>query len=134
MIRALVSDFALDDDGDIEVKNGETRLAVGAEAIALDWESRLTQFKGEWDFDRRVGIDYRAILNMPPPAAQTMLRHTFETVTRDTAGVKTLDKLEFTIDRATRELTVNAEVTSDTGETVSLEFNEVLFEGDEAAA
>lgn len=122
-----VSDFALDSDGDLEIgAGGETRLAVGAEAIALDWAGRMTLFKGEWQFDRRVGTDFQNQIFDTRPG-ETLLRHIFETITRETPGVDSLDRLEFEFNSATRELTVTAEVTTDAGETKVLEFDDVLF-------
>lgn len=128
-----MSDLALDPvTGDLRIEGGDLVVVRGAPAIAQDWARRLVLFKGEWKLDRRVGIDYQNLIFNARPS-NALLRHVFETVTRETAGVKTLDRLEFTLDRQTRELTVDAQVTAESGETIALVFRDVLFELEGAA-
>jgi hypothetical protein len=121
-----VSDLALDAAGDLLIEHGDAVLATGALAVAQDWQRRLGLFKGEWSLDRRVGIDYQGLIFDGRPS-QALLRHVFETVTRETAGVKSLDQLSFTFERGSRTLDVNADVTIDSGESVALTFRNVLF-------
>lgn len=121
-----MSDLALDAAGDLLIERGDAVLATGAAALAQDWQLRLGLFRGEWSLDRRVGIDYQGLIFDGRPS-QALLRHVFESVTRDTAGVKTLDRLSFAFDRASRTLEVEAEVTNDSGQKVPLVFHEVLF-------
>lgn len=129
----VVSDLALDPvTGDLLIEGGEARLVQAAAAIRQDWALRMTLFLGEWVLDRRVGIDYQnKIFDRPP--GQVLLRHIFETVTRQTAGVSAINRLEFELAHSTRQLTVRAEVQTVAGETVSLVFSNVLF-ADEASA
>jgi hypothetical protein len=122
-----VSDLALDPvTGDLLIEGGDAVLIGGAEAIAQDWARRMTLFKGEWKIDRRVGIDYQRLIFDARPS-NALLRHVFETVTRETAGIASVDRLEFTFDRHTRELEVRAAATANTGEPLALVFRDVLF-------
>jgi hypothetical protein len=134
LIQAAVSDLALDPStGDLLVSGGDLVIVSGATAIAQDWQRRMGLFKGEWKLDRRVGIDYRNVILGDGRPRTALLRNIFETVTRETAGIKSVDRLEFTFDRHTRELTVDAEVTAVTGESIALVYKDVLFD-DEVAA
>lgn len=127
-----MSDLALDPvTGDLLIEGGDAVIILGAAAIAQDWARRMTLFKGEWKLDRRIGIDYQNLIFDGRPS-NALLRHVFETVTRETAGVKTVDRLEFSLDRQTRELTISSQVTADSGESITLVFRDVLF--DEATA
>ncbi len=121
-----MSDLALDTTtGDLRLDRGELPLVQGAAAVAQDWGLRLTLFKGEWVLDRRVGIDYQnQIFDRPP--GRVLLRHIFETVTRQTAGVTAVNRLELEVQSATRALTVRAEVQTVDGDAVPL-FRNVLF-------
>lgn len=123
-----MSDLALDPaTGDLLIQFGDAVIVRGAEAVAQDWERRLTLFKGEWKHDRRVGIDFQNLIFDAKPS-DTLLRHIFEQVTRETGGIKSVDRLEFSLDRTTRELTVSAQVTADNDETIALTFSDVLFD------
>ena len=125
-----VSDLALDTTtGDLRLERGEVSVVDGADAIAQDWRLRLTLFEGEWVLDRRVGIDYQNQVFSAPPG-RVLLRHIFETVTRETAGVSSVDRLELALDAAKRELAVSAQVTANTGETAVLILRDVLFGAD----
>ena len=128
MIRAGVSDLALDPaTGDLLIENGDVVVIAGAAALAQDWARRMTLFKGEWKHDRRVGIDYQNLIFDGKPS-DALLRHVFEQVTRETTGVKSVDRLEFSLNRQTRELTVTAQVTADDDSAVPLSFSDVLFD------
>lgn len=126
-----MSDLALDAAGDLLIEHGDVVLITGAPAVAQDWSLRLGLFRGEWSLDRRVGIDYQNVFFAGRPS-RPLLQHIFETVTRETAGVKTLERLSFAFDAASLALEVDAEVTADDGETVPL-YRNVLFD-DLAAA
>lgn len=130
-----MSDLALDPvTGDLLVQGGDLVIAKGATAIAQDWARRMSLFRGEWKLDRRVGIDYRGLIFADRRPANALLRHVFETVTRDTAGIQSLERLEFTFEPSTRELEVNASVTTVAGDALPLVYRDVLFEDDEDAA
>lgn len=135
LIQRRVSDLALDPlTGDLLVQGGDLVIARGAAAIAQDWGLRMALFKGEWKLDRRVGIDYRALIFADRRPSNALLRHVFEAVTRDTAGVQSLDRLEFTFDSQTRSLTVSADVTSVDGDSIPLLYTDVLFEDEDETA
>lgn len=121
-----MSDLGLDADGDLLIEHGDAVLVTGATAVAQDWSLRLGLFRGEYSLDRRVGIDYRGVIFAGRPS-RPLLQHIFETVTRETAGVKTLERLSFSLDAASLALDVEAEVTTDDGESVPL-YRNVLFD------
>jgi hypothetical protein len=127
-----VSDLALDADGDLMIRGGDAVIIRGADATAQDWRLRLGLFRGEWTLDRRVGIDYAGLIFDGQPT-NPLMRNVFERVTLETAGVKTLDRLDFSFDRGTRELTVQADVTMDSGVSQTLVYSDVLFSDDELA-
>jgi hypothetical protein len=121
-----VSDLALDPvSGDLVIRDGDLALVHGAQAVAQDWALRIGMFRGEWALDRRVGIDYQGAIFDAPRA---MAQHVFEKVTRETAGVASVERLEFAFDPQTRVLTVSAAVTTTNGEPLQLEYSNVLFE------
>jgi hypothetical protein len=121
-----MADLLLDATGDLAIANGDLQLATGAAAVAQDWNLRVAEFKGEWPLDTRVGIDYQNLIFGPRPP-DAVLRGIYERVTRETAGVKDIQRLEFSFDRATRALRVDAIVTADTGESVVLKYSNILF-------
>lgn len=121
-----MSDLALDVDDDLLIERGDLVIATGALAVSQDWSRRLGLFRGEWSLDRRVGIDYQRLIFDGGRPSRALLQHVFESVTRETARVKTLERLTFTIDSASRTLDVDAEVTLDDGTRVPL-YREILF-------
>lgn len=123
-----MSDLALDPvTGDLLVQGGDLAVIRGADAIAQDWGLRMTLFKGEYKLDLRVGIDFQNLIFDRKPS-DALLRHVFEQVTRETAGIASIERLEFSFDRRTRALTVNAAATSVDGEPIPLVFRNVLFD------
>jgi hypothetical protein len=127
-----VSDLALDPvTGDLVLEAGDAVLCHGVAAIAQDWSLRMRLFRGEWPLDRRVGIDYQRLVFDARPS-DALLRHIFESVTRETAGVRSVERLEFSLDRRSRQLTVTATATSIAGEPLALSYRDVLFADDDA--
>jgi len=122
-----MADLALDPlTGDLVISAGDLRIATGAEAIAQDWNLRLGLFVGEWPLDRRIGIDYQNIIFGPKPP-ESVLRHIYDRVTRETAGIRSIERLEFTFDRRTRQLTVDVAAFIETGEQITLTYRNILF-------
>jgi hypothetical protein len=121
-----VSDLALDPvSGDLLLEQGRARLVHGAEAVRQLWITRITLFKGEWFLDRSRGIDYQTDV-LVKNAKQAVLRSIFAEVTRATTGVADVTKLRFDLNRATRLLTIEAEVVLDSGEDLQLSLSETI--------
>jgi hypothetical protein len=122
-----MADLALDPvTRDLVIEDGDLVIVAGPAAIAQDWNLRVALFRGEWPLDRRIGIDYQGLIFGPKPP-DALLRHIYTRVTQETAGVKSIERLEFTFDRRTRQLTVDAAVIAETGESVPLVFKDILF-------
>ena len=122
-----MSDFALGPDGDLLISQGELQLVTGDEAIAQDWALRMRLFKGEWCLDRRAGTDFQSQVFDSQPK-RVVLRHIFERITRETAGISTVDSLDLAFDGRSRLLTVTVEATAASGSALRLEYNNVLFD------
>ena len=123
-----MSDLALDPvTGDLLIEGGDAVIVQGAAAIAQDWNLRIALFRGEWQLDRRVGIDYQGLIFGDKPS-DSLLRHVFETVTRETAGIASVERLEFSFDRSRRELSVSAAATSVAGDALQLVYRDVLLD------
>lgn len=127
MLPAVVSDFALGPDGDLLITQGELQLVTGDEAIAQDWALRMRLFRGEWCLDRRAGTDFQAQVFESQPQ-RVVLRHIFERITRETAGIRSVDSLELAFDGRSRLLTVTVQATADSGSVLQLDYNNVLFD------
>lgn len=121
-----VSDLALDPvTGDLLIEGGRTRLAYGAEAVRQQWASRLTMFRGECFLDPELGIDYPGEV-LIKGARLSVLRAIFSDATRATPGVADIVRMDLAVNPGTRELTIRATVTLDTGETTDLTLSETV--------
>jgi hypothetical protein len=121
-----VSDIALDPvSGDLLLVAGRARLAVGAEAVAQSWATRLTMFRGECFLDRSLGIDYQNDILVKPPRV-AVARAIFAQATRDTPGVDEVTGLRFALDARTRTLRVEATVTLESGDEQVLRLSESI--------
>lgn len=121
-----MSDLAIDPlTGDLALEAGKARLVYGAEAVAQAWQTRLTLFKGECVLDRNLGIDYQNDI-LEKGARQSVMRAIFADVTRRTSGVRDVRDLRFSLNRASRVLTVLAEVSLEDGQDTTLTFSEPL--------
>lgn len=122
-----MADLALDPTtGDLVIAGGDLQLVSGVQAVAQDWNLRVGLFRGEWPLDRRVGIDYQGVIFGPKPT-EALLRHIYQRVTLETAGVQSIERLAFSFDRGTRQLRVEATIIAASGETVELVYQNVLF-------
>jgi hypothetical protein len=105
--------------GDLRVDGVELALVQGGDAIAQELEVRLRWWLGEWFLDQRQGVPYvQRILRkgVSEQAVRALLRQHIER----SADVARVISIEVTIDRATREASVDFEVLTTEGETLSL--------------
>lgn len=54
--------FALDENGDLLIKNGEIQMVSGAELTQQKVKTVLSTNKGEWSLNVDEGIDFKNIL------------------------------------------------------------------------
>lgn len=114
-----MSDLAVGTDDDLLLVEGRAQLVVGAPAVRQAWITHLTLFLGECFRDRSLGIDYQnQILDKNP--SNTALRAIYARASRETPGVAEVTELRFSLNPATRVLTVTAEVVYDSGESGTL--------------
>jgi hypothetical protein len=121
-----VSDLALDPaTGDLDLKGGAVRLCHGAEAVAQLWAFHITMFRGEWFQDRSLGIDYQNDI-LEKGVNPAVVRAIFATATRAVPGVADVRDMRLSLDRTTRELTVQAEAVLSNGQDASLGLTETI--------
>lgn len=108
-------DIALATNGDWDVSTGDLLLTTGNEAIKQSVKIRLSFFQGEWFLDLDAGIPYyqSVMVKNPDP---NLLHSIFRTALLETPGVQSVDELQLTINRETRQLTLTASITGDVGE------------------
>lgn len=89
--------------GDIEIP---PRIIKGVDAIRQQIRSRLLFFRGEWFLDKRQGMPYyQAVFVKNPNIA--LVQSVFRQAILSTPGVKSIAKLETTLDAATRTFTLS---------------------------
>lgn len=107
-------DIKLDDTGDIAIESGDVVWIEGAEAIAQHIRCRLRMFKGEWFLNEDEGVPWFDEIfekGVEDGRIAAILRQ----VILGTPGVTSLTSLAISHDRATREMTVTFEATTDLG-------------------
>jgi len=111
-------DIAITADDDLDITGGKLSFVSGIDAIAQHIKIRSRFFLGEWFLDTREGVPYfRDVLVKNPSRA--VIVSTFKRVLLDTPGVATIDKFELVIERETRAATIDWEVTTIDGATLS---------------
>lgn len=97
--------------GDIHLQNG-SYVIIGdtpetfAEAVAQTIRNRLAFIKGEWFLDKREGTPYFEQIWVENPDL-SLIRSIFKSVIGETEGVASVDKVELSLNRSTRELTTD---------------------------
>lgn len=119
-----MSDFAMTDDGDIDLSTNDLRLVTGADAVAQHLRIRLRLIKGEYFLDTRVGIPYYSQIWVKNPnigAVNNVFRRAIVT----TPGVESLERLDNVFDASRREYTLTFSAKLE-GEDVARDFSEVF--------
>jgi len=62
-----VRDFALDDDGDMAVANGDRVVVAGQDAVAQACKVKLKLFLKEIFLDQSLGVDYLGVVLVKNP-------------------------------------------------------------------
>lgn len=125
-----MSDLALAADGDLLIQGGDLVLVQGAAAVAQDWQLRLGMMRGEWSLDRRVGTDWRTLLDGSRKPTDPLVRYVIDTITRETPGIASVLRIDYAFNRQSRELTATADVVYDAGGSGTLSYANVLFPDD----
>lgn len=113
-----MSVFALDTDGDLSFVNGRLVPLSGAAETAHRIDSALGVWRGEWFLDERVGFPgYQVILGTPNPDIDA-IKSLYREVIRSVQGVKAIEELTITFDRATRKVSPYWRVKHDSGATI----------------
>lgn len=97
-----MTDFLLDDDGDLALVGGQVVLVDGIAEVGQSLQQSLRFLKGEWFLDERMGIPYRELKEKSSDLS--LFRTVVSKVARDVAGVQEVLGLELAFDGATREL------------------------------
>lgn len=115
-------DFALDDDGDLDLSTGDLTFTQGLAAVAQGLYIALHVFKGEWFLDREFGIPY--LPNDVVPESEALLGGKFNPTTARAhfykaiaavSGVLEIRTLSLIFSAATRNLVVSFNVRAETG-------------------
>ena len=120
-----MSDFKLDTFGELDLTTGDLVFVTGADAVAQHLKIRLRFIRGEYFLDTRVGLPYYSQIWVKNPnlaAVETIYRRAI----RETPGVDTLDRFDFSFDASTRELSIGFSAKL-LGETVARDFTEVFI-------
>lgn len=98
-----MSDFKLDEFGDLDLSKSDLQLIDGSDAVAQHLLIRLRVFKGEWFLDQRVGVPYyQDILKKSPNLVA--VRGIFTRAIVTSPGVNSLERLDLEFNKGARTL------------------------------
>jgi len=100
---------------DLRVYHGDLQIVRDVPAIRQEADMRMQFFLEEWFLDKTAGIPYfqNVLVKAPNLAA---IRTVFRDEILNTAGIRSLTKLELDFNASTRKLTVTWSATTDLGE------------------
>ena len=113
-------------DGDIDITNNKFSLTSNNsdEEISQRLKQNLKTFLNEWFLDKTVGIPYLQIIFVKGTPV-SVIEAAFKGAIISTDGVATIERFDdLDLDTATRKLTVDFDVTTINGNTVTI--SEVL--------
>lgn len=100
-------DLKLDSTGDLDITNGKLSLVDGLYRIRQQGLIRLRFLKGEWFLDAREGMPYFQEILGVKPFSETLARTRSRAALLGISGVLDVKSMEFELDGATRELSVD---------------------------
>lgn len=112
-----MSDLKQDSAGHLVIEDHALVLVSGVQEVSQRLAQRLRTFAGEWFLDNTIGVPWKTqILEKQVPQAPAILKREI----LDTPGILELKSFNFSLDKATRIASIEAEVISVDGE-VNLE-------------
>ena len=118
---AILSELALDSNGDLDLEGGRLRVIHGSDALAQRIATRLRTIKGEWVFDRNIGTPwFQSILGGKARARLGLIQQVIRQRIEDTQGVDRISSLRVQFDPNTRGLTVTGSVIAEGGDVISI--------------
>ena len=103
---------AVDSTGDLAIPFA---LKTGRAAVAQRLDHRFKFFFGEWFLDQRQGVPYYQNILVKNPNLK-VVRGIFRQVILKTPGIFSIKKFELTLDRKTREISIDFEAVMTGGE------------------
>ena len=95
----------LDSEGDWTFGQQKAGYLVGAEEIEQNVVTRIKSFKGDWFLDEQANIDWFNILGNKD--TQTVTEQQLSRTVLGTNGVRTINELNFILDRENRKASVS---------------------------
>lgn len=114
----VVGDLYLGETGQLEFVGATTDMADRALDVLQRVRSRLLLIRGEWYLDQRQGTPWREAV-FSRGVTEDVVRRMVRAAALATPGVSSVERVEATIDKATRLATVRLEVTTDEGQRVT---------------
>lgn len=114
-----MKDLNMSDDGDLQFTGGRLTFVDGDELIRQNLLKRIRTYAGEWFLNINRGMPYLQAIFVKG-VEEDLIRSFFVNEILSVAGVKELSSLDVIIDAASRGLTVEFEVRTINGETLSL--------------
>lgn len=105
----------LTEANDLDISGGTLHFAAGLQAVKQAVRSSILLVLGEWFLNTDEGTDWRGLIFVKNPNVILIRNELRERIMR-VPGVKTLDSLDLTFDRAARTLSVDFSATCDFGE------------------
>ena len=115
---AIRRQLALDSSGDL-LLDGGLKIIGGPKALAQLAKTKLQTFLGEWVFDTTIGTPwFQSILGRPGDAS--LIRSILLRRIQSFEGVDRVLRLEVTIDRINRGVSIEGEIQAEGGEEVPI--------------
>lgn len=99
-------DLALDDDGDLLVRDGDLVLVGGDDYVVQEARVNLQWFRDEWFLDESKGVPFFEQIFVKNPNLP-LIQATYRRALLATRGVVSVESLDLNLDKSTRTLTVN---------------------------
>lgn len=112
-----MSDFTLDEAGDILISDGDLTLVSGIESIALNLRQNLRFFAAEWFLDERKGIPIITEIGVKNPNL-VIVQGVLVKAIINTTGVVELLEFNLNLSNPDRVLNVSFKVRTEFGELV----------------
>lgn len=111
-----MKDFALDENGDVLIENGEISIVVGDSLLQQKVRTVLRTNLREWFFDWDQGIDFGNLLGKGTSAE--LARYEIERGLAQVDSTLALTEFSYTVDRAVRKAVVTFKAQTASGEEV----------------